>query len=169
MSTGNFLNYDSKFIYVPKIFRDLSDEEIELEWEYIEEGIKFIHNEAEDKIYEYLHKINIPDDIEVGIVKGESGKGFGETLNHPALTHNTVVIEDIDGNRIEIDFGFIAGYYQAGNFDYLIREYYQPTPKMWEIANGIIDILEKIYSKYCDKYKVYARFSSGETWYKRIK
>jgi len=170
MATSNFWRGDEKYIYVPKMFRGITEiDENKLEFLYndffnielptiIDEIVTKIENLSNEYYKKYDGEIEI-------IYHGE------EYVNeYEKNLHYIEIIErsDKEGELVgSIYFGFIAGYYIAGNMIYRVERDKYFSKKTDKAIDIIINIIEKVYSKYCDKYGVVGTFSSGETIYEK--
>ncbi len=156
MSTGNFFHYDSKYIYVPKVFFEEADD-------IIFDELSYIHNEVERAI----EKIKIPKGYDIYL------SGYDKNIKYKIFDNNLFTFisifeydTDITNN---IYFGFIPGYYQFGNFDYIIEYDKYSTKMLDKLTLKVCNTIEKILSLYCYKFVVSVVASSGETLYKRVK
>ena len=159
MSTGNFAHYDSPYIYVPKVFRG-GDSDL------VEDDLDFIADEVRQKVNEFIKKIVSPK-IDAYIEDGHHD--YRRDTKDYFSIH--ILQYDKDNEVVDenyIDFFFSIGYYEAGNFDYKII-YDTETEVMENLVKKITSVIDRELNEYCDKYGVSARFSSGETWYKKIK
>lgn len=79
-----------------------------------------------------------------------------------------------DGSSVDVTIKVLArsGYYEAANLDWEIEEEGDDTEECNKAAEAIkdrlVDEVEGVFKKYTTPYGVSARFSSGETWYKKL-
>ena len=158
MATGNFFRYKADYIYVPISFRDLEDVK--------EEEVDFIYEDANTEVEEFL------DDLKKLNIKYKDYIAY--FTEDYKLERNREIIGriNIEGDNDFLDILIIKayGYYEAFNIDYDYNENSEifKDKNFLKIFNKVINILEDTLSKHFDRIKVFARFSSGETWYKRV-
>lgn len=170
MGTGNFWQGDEPYIYVPIMFRGiekLDDDEIQMIYDEffgyeLENIIKDIVSKVREISNEYYKKY----DGEIEIIY--HGKRYVRKFNTQLHYIEIVERSDTEGEIVgSIYFGFVPGNYIAGNMIYLVERDEYFSKKTDEAIDRILDVIEKVYSQYCDKYIVRGVFSSGETIYEK--
>lgn len=170
MGTGNFYSKCGKYFVVE--LPDIDDYFIvKEEINFIKENIiKDLEQEGLD-VYEVNYYDNMRD------------------FEGHIFANIDIEFEDKEGYEWEWKIQLIMrnGYYEGINLDYHIKlrdliygyeydydskqfediEDYIPK-SAWEKLNSALKKIEKVYKKYSEEYYVYAKFSNGETWYKKV-
>jgi hypothetical protein len=167
MSTANFWNFKSDYIYVPKDCSEFveSEEEAEFEAEIVEEDIKGFLQDLKSKLNNYTYK-----DYDVVFIEESKWK------NRDVKIIARIVIEGYNEKEEFIDFEIeilrAGGYYWGVNIDYDYDEhklsYYDDEKDFMKVFLHIIQVLENTLYDHFDRFSVIGRASSGETFYKKL-